>query len=884
MNNPIILIVDDEPYNVDYLEQELEDLDYETISAENGRIALAQVAAEAPDLILLDIMMPEMNGFQVLEQLKANQAWRDIPVIIISAMNDVDSLVKGIKLGAEDYLPKPFDEVILKARIEAGLEKKRLRDQEMAYLHQVDRLTEAATAVNNGTFDPDDLSDIANRGDALGRLTRLFQDMAGDFLAREKHLIDQIRELKAETHIQVDEDQASQVVFDFFERNPPFDFLTLEEKASLLEHIQFLSFPDGWTIFSPADENHDTLILLYEGRLAIHDQGNDDNPSGYVEAPAFFGEQAIFFHQPHTVRISAVGAVSCFSLPGEVIRNLVAKNSIFRQAFATTFRDKIRIFRGYEIFVNHLFSEMEKSGVKLGDLIESYRELHSILHKGASAQAIDFAALAYAIPRLPQSITSVSALYLAEHLPDMYQEIREEIQIPSLRAQKRKFYAIAPGKIMVLLRDHTTDTVDLITKLCLYAVEVNKIRNRLLATPLVMHLPRFTIGGEGSAATAALRSELPFTAEELANLDVIFEDNLLKRLAEIVIQDGDISLTVQRSDHHYATATQTQDAPEMWRSQIRQELWQVIAAQDFEGDMDVHIISGNNHSVHNCISPWLHKRKESILTRAKDMVPVFYQFENPTDRLYFVSRAWLAAHPEEAESRAASDRENGIYVLEDQSSTGIEVRLIDANRLGDHLDPNLGSIDIKRRTLIVNIDYAYGQQAELIMRGLILLFGKQIRSISILGKSGAIVGNRGDILLPNRLLLQTNDTLYPIPNRDLSVDSFRDVGFDHAVHEGTLLTVLGTIMQSRQMLYFYRHFWDVVGMEMEGSFYLREILRARSLGLLSENVKLRFAYYTSDTPLDEEASLASSLAPLEGIPPVYAITRVILRQILAGES
>jgi len=65
---------------------------------------------------------------------------------------------------------------------------------------------------------------------------------------------------------------------------------------------------------------------------------------------------------------------------------------------------------------------------------------------------------------------------------------------------------------------------------------------------------------------------------------------------------------------------------------------------------------------------------------------------------------------------------------------------------------------------------------------------------------------------------------------------------------------------------------------------LREILRARSLGLLSENVKLRFAYYTSDTPLDEEASLASSLAPLEGIPPVYAITRVILRQILAGES
>ena len=76
-----ILIVDDEPFNVDYLEQELEDLDCDTASAQNGREALEQVAAEAPDVILLDIMMPEMDGFEVLAHLKADQRWRDIPVI-----------------------------------------------------------------------------------------------------------------------------------------------------------------------------------------------------------------------------------------------------------------------------------------------------------------------------------------------------------------------------------------------------------------------------------------------------------------------------------------------------------------------------------------------------------------------------------------------------------------------------------------------------------------------------------------------------------------------------------------------------------------------------------------------------------------------------------
>lgn len=138
MNTPKILIVDDEPFNVDYLEQELEDLDYDTVIAFNGHEALAQVEAEAPDVILLDIMMPGMDGFQVLEQLKASDSWRHIPVIIISAMDDLDSVIRGIKLGAEEYLPKPFNEVLLQARIQASLDKKRWRDKEQAYLAEIE--------------------------------------------------------------------------------------------------------------------------------------------------------------------------------------------------------------------------------------------------------------------------------------------------------------------------------------------------------------------------------------------------------------------------------------------------------------------------------------------------------------------------------------------------------------------------------------------------------------------------------------------------------------------------------------------------------------------------------------------------------------------------
>ncbi len=134
-----ILIVDDEPFNVDYLEQELEDLAFETVAATDGQEALAKVMTESPDVILLDIMMPIMDGFEVLNHLKSDPYTRDIPVIVISAANDLQSVVRGIEMGAEDFLPKPFDPVLLRARINASLEKKQWHDREKMYIQQIER-------------------------------------------------------------------------------------------------------------------------------------------------------------------------------------------------------------------------------------------------------------------------------------------------------------------------------------------------------------------------------------------------------------------------------------------------------------------------------------------------------------------------------------------------------------------------------------------------------------------------------------------------------------------------------------------------------------------------------------------------------------------------
>lgn len=132
-----ILAVDDDPMNRDMLSRRMEKLGYEVTDASTGREALQKLKDGNFDLVLLDILMPDLDGFQTLEFMKADPRLRHVPVIMLTALDDVASTVRCIEAGAEDYVPKPFNPTVLRARITASLEKKRLRDQEQAFLAQL---------------------------------------------------------------------------------------------------------------------------------------------------------------------------------------------------------------------------------------------------------------------------------------------------------------------------------------------------------------------------------------------------------------------------------------------------------------------------------------------------------------------------------------------------------------------------------------------------------------------------------------------------------------------------------------------------------------------------------------------------------------------------
>jgi len=164
-----LLVVDDNKVNRLLLIRALELQGHRAAGAENGRLALEMLEREPFDLVLLDIAMPEMDGYQVLERLLANPQLRDLPVIVTSAVEGMEAVVRCIELGADDYLHKPVNPVLLKARVNASLEKKRLRDVQKELVRRF------AT--------PEVAQDLQQSGFALGgkhvRATVMFVDIRG---------------------------------------------------------------------------------------------------------------------------------------------------------------------------------------------------------------------------------------------------------------------------------------------------------------------------------------------------------------------------------------------------------------------------------------------------------------------------------------------------------------------------------------------------------------------------------------------------------------------------------------------------------------------------------------------------------------------------------
>lgn len=139
---PVILVVDDNAQNLELIQAYLEDIECRTVSAQDGVEALEAVARSKPDLVLLDVMMPKMSGFEVCRRLKNNPDTSDIPVIMVTALNEFGDIERGIDSGTDDFVSKPVNRLELLTRVKTMLKLKHLSDtlqRTVAYLSEIEK-------------------------------------------------------------------------------------------------------------------------------------------------------------------------------------------------------------------------------------------------------------------------------------------------------------------------------------------------------------------------------------------------------------------------------------------------------------------------------------------------------------------------------------------------------------------------------------------------------------------------------------------------------------------------------------------------------------------------------------------------------------------------
>ena len=650
----------------------------------------------------------------------------------------------------------------------------------------------------------------------------------------------------------------------------PFRFLPPDEKDRLVGELLRVEAAPQEDLFIPG-ESSDEIYLLEEGQIElVYDEAPYVKPSNVVRPGHYFGERAALLNQGRSHAARAVTPVRCWALGRTRLLDLIRTYPVFAQAFGTILRDKHGIFLPLEKFVAEVARSLADGTFPMGRLLELYKTLEPALHPGLnSEETIDLEALSYVVRRLPDNLTSTFAWYFTDDIPALYTEPDSLFREVASAARRRSVWEMLPGKNMVLLRNGLTDILDFLTCLCVFSVEAQKIRRRLHDPALLVKLSSCCRDSEDGAMGVL---DLPFNESEAQGLMALWGKDTLLRLFELTVHHEDWAVNVERQLNNYNSRRS-----EKWANLVSKAVKDLAGLDpwDFPDDWEVHVVSSNTHSVTNCLSPFPGRVESEVLAWAAATNHPFHQqeWEHPRDELYGLLPAFLKAFPEKVPTKD-EERSWGILRIDDQATTGIGVQIIDTAAMRP------GS---PGRKFLVNIDYAFGEQAEEIIHNLITLFSRQIRSVNVLGKAGALTGRRGDILVPTAFVLQADDSFQPLPAPP-PLDGLRARLPRAGVHPGPLLTVAGTLLQNRPLLHFYRNIWRCVGLEMEGIYYARKVTESIELRVLDPGVVQRYFYYVSDLPLEKGERLSAPLAPNEGIPPLYAITREILAAILPGFS
>ena len=629
---------------------------------------------------------------------------------------------------------------------------------------------------------------------------------------------------------------------------------------------------------------------------------------------------------------------------------LLQNNSTFAHSVAHKLVDHMKSFTIFQEYCRAIFSvssavvdgkltSSDDYTLGIGPILDSYAKLESVIHPHQSSTEIDVTSWAYASRRLPENIADTYVLTLARSLPPF---IASELRASSLQQsdnmaeQKNLSVSFAmdqpvdvvsfvptkdrrrcswkvgdKGNTLVLLREGFTDVLDFVTCFCIHFVEARKVRRRLegMVRPSAVEILREGMKSlrknqhdpvEKKNICRRILTELPLSPKEADALSNLWPQSSIRKLYSVLMHREEFLLKI---DHSMSKRFDL-DPNLQWVLSLRTNMLKLLGLADnldtVPPEVTIDILSSNTYSTKNLLCCTARNHHDDILQWGKRNQPDISSqaWFNEDDKLYYLN-SQLMDHEARIEYSKELQR-CGFVVQEDTSMTGLQVDIIDCSKLDANLiDPllrkaflskqelvnNSGKKETRRR-FILNMDFAFGAQADGITRALILTFGHHIRSLNVVGKAGGLVGTRGDVLLPNYLIFakaclgeDSTDEIRSTGNHDIQANRLRELlGSGPKLYEGPLITIPGTVLQNRATLNYYQSIFGCIGLEMEGSYFARQIEESINLNLIKSDVVTRFAYYVDDLPLESESRRAP-LKAIEGVPPMYAIVRAMMEQM-----
>jgi hypothetical protein len=536
------------------------------------------------------------------------------------------------------------------------------------------------------------------------------------------------------------------------------------------------------------------------------------------------------------------------------------------------------------ITMRHLFNRgfYKPNGISGEALKNALLALRPEIYGSVAEDKAELNGLVYVLERLPAGIEQCKFINLTSD--EGFGSSHMDAIVPPKR--RRNCYRIDDEQMNIEITRGRSDIYDILTHLTFLFIESDKICKRVL----IPNTER-TIRDWNKLEATIQKDEITQEEREIAlihtanilgrSFDEILEiygkfrtDENPERFLKVIYWLGKLSIEEEITGEK-RTITFSSLLRESLGHHIHGDRWannikEILKKYKLLG-RPLHIISANMHSVMNSLFA-----RKALTADFEDINSLeIYQALSSSDNQELRDKVKKVAE------------ENGMISLDDTSGTNIDVQIFDMAKFGS----GVCCYDVKEepdalKPVIFVMDYAFGEQAYETIDELLKPFESEnnndiflnVASISIMGKAGILEGGKGDLMIPSAHIFEGTADNYPFKN-ELCAEDFEGHGLK--VFEGTMVTVLGTSLQNKDILkFFHRSTWSVIGLEMEGVHYQKAIQSASKIRKsIREDVKVRYAYYASDNPLETGSTLASGGLGTTGVKPTYLITDKILKQI-----